>query len=354
MTVIGTANEAEIERAAAVLASGGLVAFPTETVYGLGADAADAEAVGRVFSVKGRPTDHPLIVHIADAVAVDQWAVDIPTTARLLADAFWPGPLTLLLDRAPSVPDAVTGGRPTVGLRVPDHPMARALLNAFSALRGNAPAGVAAPSANRFGRVSPTTADHVRADLGDDVDLVLDGGPCDVGVESTIVDCTQGDPVVLRLGGVSLERLADVLGVEPGVSVTDDAVTQAGGARAPGMLEAHYAPRARVEVVEAATVVHRARSIVTGTGTGGTTPTVVVLAPNAIEDLPVEVIELEPAGPADDFARVLYDRLRQADRLGADVVLVVPPSAAGVGAAVRDRLRRAAASTPADLDGDAG
>ncbi len=352
MTVIGTANEAEIERAAAVLASGGLVAFPTETVYGLGADASDAEAVGRVFSVKGRPTDHPLIVHIADASAVDQWAVDIPTTARLLADAFWPGPLTLLLERAPSVPDAVTGGRPTVGLRVPDHPMARALLNAFSGLRSNAPAGVAAPSANRFGRVSPTTADHVRADLGDDVDLVLDGGPCDVGVESTIVDCTQSEPVVLRLGGVGLERLADVLGVEPGVSVTDDAVTQAGGARAPGMLEAHYAPRARVVVVEAATVVDRARAILTGAGPGadGPTPTVVVLAPHAIDDLPDEVIELEPAGPPDDFARVLYDRLRQADRLGADVLLVVPPPPAGVGAAVRDRLRRAAASSPVDLD----
>ena len=351
MTVIGTANEAEIERAAAVLAGGGLVAFPTETVYGLGADASDAAAVGRVFSVKGRPTDHPLIVHIADAAAVDQWAIDIPTTARLLADAFWPGPLTLLLDRAPSVPDAVTGGRSTVGLRVPDHPMARALLNAFSALLPNAPVGVAAPSANRFGRVSPTTADHVRADLGDDVDLVLDGGPCDVGVESTIVDCTQAEPVVLRLGGVSLERLADVLGVEPGVSVTDDAVTQAGGARAPGMLEAHYAPRARVEVVEASAVVDRARSLLAGAGTapasGGAT-TVVVLAPSALDDLPDDVIELEPAGPPDDFARVLYDRLRQADRLGADVLLVVPPPAAGVGAAVRDRLRRAAASHPPD------
>ncbi|MGZ7015494.1 MAG: L-threonylcarbamoyladenylate synthase [Acidimicrobiales bacterium] len=346
MTVIGTANEADIERAAAVLAAGGLVAFPTETVYGLGADASDPEAVGRVFSVKGRPTDHPLIVHIADAAAVDQWAVDVPTTARLLADAFWPGPLTLLLERAPSVPDAVTGGRPTVGLRVPDHPVARALLRAFAALRPGAPAGVAAPSANRFGRVSPTTADHVRADLGDDVDLVLDGGPCLVGVESTIVDCTRAEPVVLRLGGVSLERLADVLGSEPGVSVTDDAVTQAGGARAPGMLEAHYAPRARVEVVEATTVVARAGAIASARPGAA----VVVLAPMAVDDLPDEVIELEPAGPADDFARVLYDRLRQADRLGADVLLVVPPPATGVGAAVRDRLRRAAAASDPSRD----
>ena len=340
MTVIGTASEAEIERAAAVLAEGGLVAFPTETVYGLGADASDDAAVGRVFSVKGRPTDHPLIVHLADAAAVDQWAIDVPTTARLLADAFWPGPLTLLLERAPSVPDAVTGGRSTVGLRVPDHPVARALLRAFAALRPNGPAGVAAPSANRFGRVSPTTADHVRSDLGDDIDLVLDGGPCDVGVESTIVDCTQGDPVVLRLGGVSLERLADVLGSEPGVSVTDDAVTQAGGARAPGMLEAHYAPRARVEVVDEPALAARASAL------AAVEPalTVVVLAPGTVDGLPVDVIELEPAGPPDDFARVLYDRLRQADRLGADVLLVVPPPAHGVGAAVRDRLRRAAAS----------
>ena len=171
---------------------------------------------------------------------------------------------------------------------------------------------------------------------------MLDGGPCHVGVESTIVDCTGAEPVVLRLGGVSLERLTDVLGTEPGVSVTDDAVTQAGGARAPGMLEAHYAPRARVEVVDASTVVARAAVVLAARP--GTT--VAVLAPTATADLPDAVIELEPAGPADDFARVLYDRLRQADRLGADVLLVVPPSAGGVGAAVRDRLRRAAASNP--------
>jgi L-threonylcarbamoyladenylate synthase len=347
--------DGEIERAAAVLEAGGLVAFPTETVYGLGADAGNPEAVARVFAVKGRPSDHPLIVHIGDAAEVDQWAADVPMPARLLADAFWPGPLTLLLDRAPWVPDAVTGGRPTVGLRVPDHRVARALLRAFARPRPGRPAGIAAPSANRFGRVSPTTAAHVRADLGDDVDLVLDGGPCEVGLESTIVDCTGARPRVLRLGGVSLERLADVLGVVPEVATdvaTDEAVAStatppggpegsgtpaaAGGARAPGMLASHYAPRARVEVVDAPGVSARAATLV------GEGHRVVVLAPSVLEGLPVEAIELEPAGPPDDFARVLYDRLRQADRLGADDLLVVPPPPGGLGDAVRDRLRRAA------------
>ena len=335
----------EIERAAAVLEAGGLVAFPTETVYGLGADAANPEAVARVFAVKGRPTDHPLIVHIGDANELDQWARTVPTSARLLADAFWPGPLTLLLERADGVPDRVTGGRPTVGLRVPDHPVARALLRAFAAPRQGRPAGIAAPSANRFGRVSPTTAAHVRADLGDDVDLVLDGGPSRVGIESTIVDCTGPAPEVLRLGGISLGRLSDVLGVEPAVT-TEAGPTPAasdprtaepvGGARAPGMLESHYAPHARVEIVDADGIAARAAELVTAGRR------VVVLAPSVVVDLPADAIELEPAGPADDYARVLYDRLRQADRLGAEDLLVVPPPPGGLGDAIRDRLRRAA------------
>jgi len=344
----------DIERAAAVLDAGGLVAFPTETVYGLGADATNSEAVARVFVVKGRPTDHPLIVHIGDGAEVDRWAATVPTPARILADAFWPGPLTLLLERADRVPDAVTGGRSTVGLRVPDHPVARALLRAFARPRQGGPAGIAAPSANRFGRVSPTTAAHVRADLGDDVDLVLDGGSCAVGLESTIVDCTGPRPRVLRLGGVSLERLTDVLGAQPEVA-TDDVGSGAPGppgppggtgspessptergAAAPGMLASHYAPRARVEVVDTTTVSARAATLV------GAGRRVVVLAPRVLEGLPVEAVELEPAGPAEDYARVLYDRLRQADRLGADDLLVVPPPPGGLGDAVRDRLRRAA------------
>jgi L-threonylcarbamoyladenylate synthase len=342
-----------IGRAAAVLEAGGLVAFPTETVYGLGADASNADAVSRVFEVKGRPTDHPLIVHIGDANELDQWAAAVPTAARLLADAFWPGPLTLLLERALWVPDAVTGGRPTVGLRVPDHRVARALLRAFAAPRHGRPAGIAAPSANRFGRVSPTTAQHVRADLGADVDLVLDGGPCRVGVESTIVDCTGPVAEVLRLGGVSLERLADVLGVVPMTALGDELPSPVDGpvgparpsgprgARAPGMLESHYAPLARVEIVSPAGAGSRALELI------GLGHRVAVLAPTVTADLPPDAIELEPAGPADEYARVLYDRLRQADRLGVDDLLVVPPPAGGLGDAIRDRLSRAAA-TPDD------
>ncbi|MGH9027962.1 MAG: L-threonylcarbamoyladenylate synthase, partial [Acidimicrobiia bacterium] len=190
MTVAG----AEIDEAAAVLRGGGLVAFPTETVYGLGADAARPLAVARLYAVKRRPTGHPVIVHLPDADVIDDWAVAVPDGARRLAAACWPGPLTLLLRRAPSVLDVVTGGLDTVGVRVPAHPVAQSLLRAFGG-------GVAAPSANRFGAVSPTTADHVRSDLGDGVDVVLDGGPCPVGVESTIVDCSGERPVVLRPGG---------------------------------------------------------------------------------------------------------------------------------------------------------
>jgi L-threonylcarbamoyladenylate synthase len=315
----------EMERAAAVLRAGGLVAFPTETVYGLGADAADPGAVGRIFAVKGRPPGHPLIVHLPSADVLDAWADDVPPTGRVLADAFWPGPLTLILARSGRVPDAVTGGRATVGLRVPDHPVARSLLERFGG-------GVAAPSANRFGHVSPTTAAHVRADLGDDVDVVLDGGPCTVGVESTIVDLTGPVPEVLRPGGVSAARLAEVLGVEP------RAWSGRGPARAPGMLAAHYAPRARVEVVTERSVAGRAAALLAGGAAVG------VLAPRALDDLPEAAVELEPAGGPDEYARLLYGRLRQADRLGLDVLLAVPPAATGVGVAVDDRLRRAAAA----------
>jgi L-threonylcarbamoyladenylate synthase len=318
-------SRTDLDRAAAVLRAGGLVAFPTETVYGLGADAGSAEAVGRIFAVKGRPTAHPLIVHLPGADLLEVWADDVPPAAKLLADAFWPGPLTLILQRSARVPDAVTGGRATVGLRVPDHPVARGLLERFGG-------GVAAPSANRFGRVSPTTAAHVRADLGDDVDLVLDGGPCTVGVESTIVDLTGPVPEVLRPGGLSAGRLAEVLGEQP------RAWSGRGAARAPGMLAAHYAPQARVEVVTAAAVADRA-AVLMADGL-----TVAVLAPRALADLPDRAVELEPAGGPTEYARLLYGRLRQVDRLGIDVLLAVPPPAVGVGIAVGDRLRRAAAS----------
>lgn len=325
-----TASPEDIERAVAVLRAGGLVAFPTETVYGLGADAANPAAVRRVFEVKGRPATHPLIVHLGSAAALDRWAVDVPPAARLLAEACWPGPLTMLLRRSPSVPDVVTGGRDTVGLRVPAHPLALALLERFGG-------GVAAPSANRFGRVSPTTAADVRADLGGDVDLVLDGGPCQVGLESTIVDLTGAEPEVLRPGGVSFERLEEVLGRPVELWLGDRDVA------APGTLPAHYAPAARVELLEdVSALAERAAQLVAADRR------VAVLAPVALVGLPEEVVELEPAGGPESYARVLYGRLRQADRLGVEVVLAVPPEPVGLGVAVRDRLIRAAAAGRSD------
>lgn len=320
----------DVARAAGVLQSGGLVAFPTETVYGLGALARRPAAVARIFAAKGRPADHPLIVHLPSVDHLDRWAVEVPDDARRLADAFWPGPLTLVLRRAPDVPDGVTGGRDTVGVRVPAHPVALALLEAVDD-------GVAAPSANRFGHVSPTTAAHVVADLGAAVDLVLDGGPCAVGLESTIVDVSGAAPEILRPGGVSAERLAEVLGV-PLASWGGQ-----GPARAPGMLAAHYAPRARVVVVERPEDVLGALAVA---GEGAVPGAVLgVLAPASLaallDQVEAEVVELEPAGPPERFAAVLYDRLRQADRLGLAALVVVAPPAVGIGVAVRDRLARA-------------
>jgi L-threonylcarbamoyladenylate synthase len=210
----------DIERAVALLRAGELVAFPTETVYGLGADAANPAAVAKIFAAKGRPQDHPLIVHLDGAAQLDAWARDIPAYAFELAEAFWPGPLTLILKRQPGVPDAVTGGQDTVGLRVPGHPLALELLRAFGG-------GLAAPSANRFGRISPTTARHVREELGEAVAMVLDGGPCQVGIESTILDCTGGAPRILRPGMVGAPALGRVLGRMPGYGA-------AGGPRVSG------------------------------------------------------------------------------------------------------------------------
>ena len=311
-----------------VLRRGGLVAFPTETVYGLGCDAESAEALARLYAVKGRPLDHPVIVHVGAAVGADLgsagWAEGLTPAAAALAEACWPGPLTLVVGRGPRVHDAVTGGRATVGLRVPAHPVARALLDAFGG-------GVAAPSANRFGRVSPTSAADVRADLGDDVDVVLDGGASDVGVESTIVDCTGAVPAVLRLGGIPREHIEGIVGAT--TLATDGTVA------APGTLPAHYAPRARVVLADPAGLRARAAAFLeAGTSVG-------VLALRTVSDgLPDDVVVL--ASPADDveYARVLYPSLRAADRASLDVVLAVAPDPVGIGAAVADRLTRAAAS----------
>jgi L-threonylcarbamoyladenylate synthase len=331
-------GSADVTAAVEVLRRGGLVAFPTETVYGLGADASNPAAVGRIFAVKGRPRNHPVIVHLAEATAIKGWAADVPPAAWALAEAFWPGPLTLILPRADHVPDAVTGGAGTVGLRVPNQPLALELLEAFIG-------GIAAPSANRFGRVSPTTAAHVRADLGTDVDLVLDGGACAVGVESTIVDLSWGGPRVLRLGGLSVEALSDVLGhpvlvsaVAGGPPVVGRGLGAAEAISAPGTLPSHYAPAARVEMVDAEKVAERAAALL------GEHHRVGLLAPHRISGLPDGLEALPPAGGPQAYAKCLYQRLREADRRGLDVLLVVPPPQEGIGAAVADRLRRAAAT----------
>jgi L-threonylcarbamoyladenylate synthase len=301
-------DEDRVADAVRVLRAGGLVAVPTETVYGLGADASNPDAVRRVYAVKARPPDHPLIVHIAAAGALPRWAAAVPAAAESLAEACWPGPLTVVLQRRPDVDTTVTGGRDTIALRVPAHPLTLAVLDAFDG-------GIAAPSANRFGHVSPTTAQHVRDDLGDDVDLVLDGGSCTVGVESTIVDLTVSPPSVLRPGGIPLETLEAIIN---GPVQGEDR----GPRRAPGMLASHYAPRATVELVDDPV---EATARVESLRAGG-----------------VRAGLLDPGPDADAYARHLYEWLRGADEDGLDVLVAVPPAATGLGWAVRDRLRKAA------------
>lgn len=316
------ATDADISRAAETLRRGGLVAFPTETVYGLGADADNGGALARLYAVKGRPGEHPVIVHVGAPEHLDEWAADVPVAARRLGDALWPGPLTIVVRRAGRVLDAVTGGGDTVGVRVPDQPGALALLRAFGG-------GIAAPSANRFGHVSPTSAADVLADLGDDVDVVLDDGPCTVGVESTIVDCTGDQLVILRPGGITRERVEEVSGQSVGAR-SDGLV------RAPGTLKSHYAPEATVLVVDRHELTERATALL------AVGERVAVLAPGPIPAFPADVLVLDAPAGADEYARVLYARLREADRRGVDVLLAVPPSDTGVGVAVGDRLRRAA------------
>ncbi|MFD3621685.1 L-threonylcarbamoyladenylate synthase [Streptomyces sp. NPDC058676] len=317
------ARTSDIEKAAEVLRAGGLVALPTETVYGLGANAEDPAAVSRIFQVKGRPPSHPLIVHIGGADHLDDWVEDVPAAARLLAERFWPGPLTLVLRRGRRVPLEATGGLETVAVRVPDHPVALALLSAFGG-------GVTAPSANRFGSVSPTTADHVRAELGDAVDFVLDGGPCEVGVESTIVDATGEIPSILRPGGVTREDLEAVLGRPFAVPATSHI-------RVPGQHPSHYAPRARVVLVEPEKVVAEA-DLAQELG-----HQVGVLLPPSLSDVPVKAhaVVAVPASMA-AYARGLYGFLRELDQQGCDLIVASLPVEEGLGLAIANRLRRAA------------
>jgi L-threonylcarbamoyladenylate synthase len=299
-------REPEVLRAAAALARGELVILPTETVYGLAAAADDPVAVRRVFEVKQRPAEHPLIVHLDHAADLDAWAREIPPEARTLASTHWPGPLTLLLRRSARAHDGITGGRDTVALRVPRHRLTLAVIRALGA-------AVVAPSANPFGRVSPTTAAHAAADLGAEVSVVLDGGACSEGVESTILDLSADAPVLLRPGALPLEALESTLGrrIEHG----------GGPSRAPGMLAAHYAPRCRVELHEST---RSARSRAERLARDG---------------VRVEVLDLSRDVAA--YARELYARLREADAAGAEVVVAVMPDPAGVGRAVRDRLHKA-------------
>jgi L-threonylcarbamoyladenylate synthase len=316
-------DEAAIASGARALAAGDLVAFPTETVYGLGADALSPEAVSRVFAAKGRPPDHPLICHVAGAGDLAPLVAEVTPDARALAQAFWPGPLTIILPRSQAVPDAVTGGRDTVAVRVPDHPLALALLEQFGG-------PVAAPSANRFGRPSPTRAGDVVTELGDAITVVLDGGPCAIGIESTVLDLTTEPPQVLRPGGISAEAIAAV--IERPVSAT-----ASGPVRAPGMLESHYAPGARVEIVPQDDAAARA-AVLAGDGQA-----VAILAPGEIFPLPASALILGPVGTPEAYAALLYAAFRRADAAGADVILAVPPAPRGMGVAVRDRLSRAAA-----------
>jgi L-threonylcarbamoyladenylate synthase len=316
--------------AAANLLAGGLVAFPTETVYGLGADACNTDAVARIYSVKGRPADHPLIVHIASMDGLGDWANDVPAYAISLARDFWPGPMTLVLKRSELASDFVTGGQDTVGVRVPDHPVALGMLEAFVRSGGK---GVAAPSANRFGHVSPTTAQAVADELGDylaDGDQILDGGPCDVGVESTIVDCTGDVPKVLRPGAITAKMISESIGLEVVGQSSDSAVVNSNLIRVSGSLEAHYAPAATV-VLDQSPVAGQGFIAMADVGTSE------------------GVVRLAAPKTHEEYARVLYSALRAADEKGLETVVVAQPEGDGIAVAIRDRLKRAAHENPSGV-----
>lgn len=316
----------DVSRAAALLRAGEMVAFPTETVYGLGADAANPQAIARIFAAKGRPADHPLIVHIPDASHLGRWAVGIPEEAYRLAVAFWPGPLTLILKRRPAVLDAITGGQDTVGLRVPNHPLALQLLREFDS-------GVAAPSANRFGHVSPTTAEHVRDELGAAVAMILDGGSCAVGIESTILDLSGGEPRILRPGMLDAAAIAAVLGVTPEFGATHHAP------RVSGSLEAHYAPRTPLRLVPEAELAAAAEAALAA---GRRVVMFSAQAPAAVDG---RLTWREASADPVQFAHDLYARLRELDTVGADLMLAALPPSGEAWRAVADRLRRAAAGS---------
>ncbi len=334
--------DSEILRAAKILRSGGLVAFPTETVYGLGANALDEQAVARVFDVKGRPRFDPLIVHVADRAWIPRLAAEWPPQAQRLADRFWPGPLTLVLPKTPLVPDLVTAGCGTVALRIPDHPVAQALLRA-------ADLPVAAPSANPFGRISPTTAAHVRDQLGDQIDLILDGGPCRVGVESTVLHLTPAGPVLLRPGGITVEEIEDLIGAVQLAETTSDEAPSA-GLLSPGALPSHYAPRTPLLLITDESANRPLPPFVRGGQGGGgedisvrSSPRLGLLAFRAASDrarfTSIEI--LSPAGDLREAAANFFAALRRLDAAGLDLIIAEVFPDVGLGRALNDRLRRA-------------
>ncbi len=305
----------EILKAAQTLKAGYLVALPTETVYGLAADATNPEAVARIYSVKGRPSDHPLIVHVSNVELLDRWAAEIPSYARLLANNFWPGPMTLVLKRSDLAKDFITGAQDTVALRIPGHAKALEILSAFEALGG---LGVAAPSANRFGRVSPTTAQAVASELSEylgDSDLIVDGGESEVGLESTIIDCTGEHPRVLRPGAVTIEMIEQATGLE--------VVESGSNIRVSGSLKSHYAPEAKV--------------VLDGTASVGDGLIALSEVPT-----PAGVVRLAAPETLAEYARELYAALREADAKGLSRVIAITPQGEGLAVAIRDRLVRAA------------
>ena len=316
MSFLSICTTESIKSAALALKNGHLVSFPTETVYGLGADAINAQAIARIYEVKGRPENHPLIVHIASLDAIEQWAREIPEYAITLARDFWPGPMTLVLKRSELASDFITGSQDTVGLRVPAHPVALALIKEFNAIGGK---GIAAPSANRFGAVSPTSALAVEEELSEYLqqnDLILDGGSCLIGLESTIVDCTGPAPMILRLGAITPLMIEESTG-----SIALEANPSA--IRVSGSLDSHYSPRAKVIL-----------DVVAIAGDG-------LIAPDQIPT-PNGVIRLAAPSSIEEYARVLYAALRSADQKGLDAVVVLQPGGDGLAAAIRDRLQRSA------------
>jgi L-threonylcarbamoyladenylate synthase len=320
MSIISNCTESVIKNAAASLIEGNLVAFPTETVYGLGADATNEDSIARVYKVKGRPVGHPLIVHISSLVNLDKWARDIPEYAVNLARTFWPGPMTLILPRTDLAKDFITGGQDNVGVRIPSQTVGLALLKEFEDQGG---LGVAAPSANRFGAVSPTTAAAVEIELADflsENDRILDGGPCSIGVESTIIDCTQNRPSILRPGAVTKEMIKDNLGLTVDLNTSNSESIQI---KAAGLLESHYAPNAKVFLTGSPTLGDGFIALDSFTTPSGA---IRVAAPKTNEE----------------YAQVLYEAFRLADIKGLRRIFVIPPTGGGIAVAINDRLIKSA------------